>query len=70
MEEEKETTVRCLRCRQRFAVELNVNKAKCPHCGVEWKISWPWPREMYAYLIDYLQAGKAAACFIDIAMTE
>jgi adenylate cyclase len=38
--------------------------------GKQQGLSWPWPREMYAYLINYLQAGKAAACFIDIAMTE
>ena len=38
--------------------------------GKQQGLSWPWPREMYAYLINYLQAGKAAACFIDIPMTE
>jgi adenylate cyclase len=33
-------------------------------------LSWPWPRQMYAALVDYLKAGGAAACFFDIAMTE
>jgi adenylate cyclase len=33
-------------------------------------LPWPWPREMYGYLIKYLTAGGAKACFFDIAMTE
>jgi adenylate cyclase len=33
-------------------------------------LSWPWPRQMYAVLIDFLKTGGAAACFFDIAMSE
>jgi len=33
-------------------------------------ISWPWPRQMHAALIDYLVKGGAKACFIDIEMSE
>ncbi|MDP2913891.1 MAG: CHASE2 domain-containing protein, partial [Candidatus Aminicenantes bacterium] len=33
-------------------------------------LSWPWPRQMYAVLIDFLKTGGAAACFFDITMTE
>ena len=33
-------------------------------------ISWPWPRQMHAALIDYLVKGGVRACFIDIAMSE
>ncbi len=33
-------------------------------------LPWPWPREMYGYLVRYLKAGGAKACFFDIAMTE
>ena len=33
-------------------------------------LSWPWPREYYSYLVEYLRSGNAAACFFDIAMTE
>jgi len=33
-------------------------------------LSWPWPREVYSYLIKYLAAGQAKACFFDIAMSE
>jgi len=36
----------------------------------EQSFSWPWPREIYAAIIRYLQAGKAKACFFDIFMTE
>lgn len=33
-------------------------------------LPWPWPREMYAAVIRFLQAGGAKACFFDIFMTE
>ena len=33
-------------------------------------LSWPWPREIYAYLLRYLKEGGAAACFFDMAMSE
>jgi adenylate cyclase len=33
-------------------------------------LSWPWPREIYAYLLRYLKVGGAAACFLDMAMSE
>lgn len=33
-------------------------------------LSWPWPRQLYAVLIEYLKTGGSAACFFDIAMTE
>ncbi len=33
-------------------------------------LPWPWPREMYGYLINYLKMGRAKACFFDISMTE
>lgn len=36
----------------------------------EQRISWPWPREYYSYLVEYFRSGNAAACFFDIAMTE
>ncbi|MFC2021150.1 hypothetical protein ACFLU1_05130 [Chloroflexota bacterium] len=42
---EKVSTVRCLTCRNRFDVKLNTKKMKCPHCGKEYNISWPWPGE-------------------------
>jgi len=33
-------------------------------------LGWPWPREIYGYLVRYLKSGGAAACFFDIALTE
>jgi adenylate cyclase len=33
-------------------------------------ISWPWPRQMYGALLDYLVRGGARACFFDIEMSE
>ena len=35
--------VRCKNCIQRFDVKPGVDKAKCPHCGTEFRISWPKP---------------------------
>jgi adenylate cyclase len=33
-------------------------------------VSWPWPRQLYAALVDYLTRGGARACFFDIEMSE
>jgi len=33
-------------------------------------LSWPWPRELYGYLVRYLAAGGARAVFFDFATTE
>jgi len=33
-------------------------------------IPWPWPREFYSYLVDYLKAGKAKAVFFDLIFSE
>lgn len=38
-----EMMVRCKNCIKRFEVKPKVDKAKCPHCGVEYRISWPKP---------------------------
>jgi adenylate cyclase len=32
--------------------------------------SWPWPREIYSYLVRYLASGGAKAVFFDFALTE
>ena len=39
--------VRCKNCIQRFKVEPKVTEAKCPHCGEEYRISWPKPNLPY-----------------------
>lgn len=33
-------------------------------------ISWPWPREMYSYLIEYCMRAGARAVFIDFVFSE
>ncbi|MFQ6037424.1 MAG: CHASE2 domain-containing protein, partial [Candidatus Aminicenantales bacterium] len=36
----------------------------------EMALSWPWPREMHAYLIAFLKRGGARAVFLDFLFTE
>jgi len=33
-------------------------------------LPWPWPREFYSYLVDYLKAGGAKAVYIDLIFSE
>jgi DNA-directed RNA polymerase subunit RPC12/RpoP len=44
MERPLEEEARCLACLTRFWPKQGAEKAKCPGCGVEWRISWPYPR--------------------------
>lgn len=32
----------------------------------EFGISWPWPRELYAYIVDYFSRAEAAAVVFDV----
>ncbi len=36
----------------------------------EMGVSWPWPREMYSYIIDYCREAGAKAVFIDFIFSE
>jgi len=36
--------VNCPACYTRFWLKQGVKKVKCPGCGMEWKISRPYPR--------------------------
>jgi hypothetical protein len=36
--------VRCLACFARFWPKMGADRAACPKCGMEWRISWPFPR--------------------------
>jgi hypothetical protein len=36
--------VRCLACFARFWPKRGADRAACPKCGMEWRISWPFPR--------------------------
>jgi adenylate cyclase len=33
-------------------------------------VSWPWPRQMYSAVVDYLRAGRAKAVFFDLIFSE
>lgn len=34
--------VRCLKCFTRFRPSMRAERAQCPKCGMEWRISWPF----------------------------
>ena len=36
--------VRCLNCFTRFRPAARAEKATCPKCDAEWRISWPYPK--------------------------
>ncbi|HUT77736.1 MAG TPA: hypothetical protein VM285_08630 [Polyangia bacterium] len=36
--------VRCLQCFARFRPGAGADRATCPKCAVEWRISWPYPK--------------------------
>ena len=35
--------VRCLNCFERIVPPSRAETYKCPNCGYEWRISWPYP---------------------------
>jgi hypothetical protein len=35
--------VRCLNCFERFRPPARAERATCPKCAVEWRISYPYP---------------------------
>jgi hypothetical protein len=39
----REGEVRCLNCFERFRPEKKAERATCPSCGIEWRISYPYP---------------------------
>ncbi len=36
--------VRCMACAARFRPEAEAEQAACPKCGIQWRISWPYPK--------------------------
>jgi DNA-directed RNA polymerase subunit RPC12/RpoP len=39
----REGEVRCLNCFTRFRPPSKSERAACPSCGIEWRISYPFP---------------------------
>ncbi|MHC4134082.1 MAG: hypothetical protein ACYTDU_21490 [Planctomycetota bacterium] len=39
----REGQVRCLNCFERFRPAKKAERATCPSCGIEWRISYPYP---------------------------
>lgn len=39
----REGKVRCLNCFERFRPPKGAERASCPKCGLEWRISWLYP---------------------------
>lgn len=33
-------------------------------------LSWPWPRQLYSAVVDFLHEGGAKACFFDLILSE
>ena len=44
MEGPRDGEVRFLACFTRFRPKLSAESAACPKCGIEWRISWPYPK--------------------------
>jgi uncharacterized protein (UPF0212 family) len=42
MEGPRDGEIRCQACFTRFRPKLGAGRAKCPHCGAEWRLSWPY----------------------------
>ena len=36
----------------------------------EQSLTWPWPRDIYSYLVRFLKAGGAKACYFDFALSD
>lgn len=44
MEGPRDGEVRCFACFKRFRPTLGTDRFACPNCGMEWRISWPYPK--------------------------
>ncbi len=44
MEGPRDGEVRCLTCFTRFRPKIGAERTKCPKCGIEWRLSWPYPK--------------------------
>jgi rRNA maturation endonuclease Nob1 len=44
MEGPRDGEIRCLACFTRFRPKRGVDRAACPSCGMQWRISGPYPK--------------------------
>lgn len=44
MEGPRDGEIRCIACFTRFRPTPGINITKCPGCGIDWRISWPYPK--------------------------
>jgi hypothetical protein len=44
MEGPRDGEIRCLACFTRFRPKRGVDRAACPSCEMQWRISWPYPK--------------------------
>jgi adenylate cyclase len=51
-------------------VLLAVDQSSLDIYEKEQGLGWPWPRQIYAPLLDFLKAGGAKAVFFDLMLTE
>ncbi|MCR5605202.1 MAG: CHASE2 domain-containing protein, partial [Treponema sp.] len=49
---------------------IGVNQDSLDAAKAEKKWGWPWPREAYSEIVDYLKEGGAAAVIFDIFFSE
>lgn len=49
---------------------IGVNQASLDNAKAEKKWGWPWPREAYSEIVDYLKEGGAAAVVFDVFFSE
>jgi len=51
-------------------VLMTVDQSSLDVFEKEQGLGWPWPRQVYVSVLDFLKAGGARAVFFDIIMTE
>jgi len=44
MEGPRDGEIRCQACFTRFRPKPGAERAKCPKCDIEWRLSWPYPK--------------------------
>ena len=50
--------------------QVHLDQASLDWAAAEMGLSWPWPREVYGVIVDYLTRCGARAAALDILFTE